>query len=160
MDTPAERPFWETTRLEDMTRAQWESLCDGCGRCCLHKLRDYDTDELAFTDVACHMLDGTTCLCRDYTNRRRHVPDCVQLTPELLRQVDWLPPSCGYRRVKEGRGLAWWHPLRSGTPDTVHQSGASVRGRTISEHRAGDLEDHVVDWPATPPRFDAEPGPG
>ena len=153
-------PFWETTSLEDMTAAEWESLCDGCGRCCLHKLRDDDTDALAFTNVSCHMLDTTTCLCRDYANRRRQVPDCVQLTPALLREIDWLPPSCAYRRVKEGRGLSPWHPLRSGNRDTVHASGASVRGRVISEKRAGDLQDHVVDWPGEPTDFDAGPGNG
>ena len=148
------RPFWETTALADMTLEQWESLCDGCGRCCLHKLRDADTDELAFTDVSCRMLDTNTCQCRDYVNRRQHVPDCVQLTPALLDTIDWLPPSCAYRRVKEGRGLAAWHPLRSGMPETVHRCGASVRGRVVSESRTGDLEDHVVDWPGEPPPGD------
>ena len=149
-----DRPFWETTALADMTSEQWESLCDGCGRCCLHKLRDEDTDELAFTDVSCRLLNTHTCQCRDYANRREHVSDCVQLTPALLQTIDWLPPSCAYRRVQEGRGLPSWHPLRSGTPETVHRSGASVRGRVVSETRAGDLEDHVVDWPGEPPRGD------
>ena len=154
MDAPANPPFWETTALADMTQEQWESLCDGCGRCCLHKLRDADTDELAFTDVACRLLDTHTCQCRNYASRRAHVPDCVQLTPALLDAIDWLPPSCAYRRVHEGRGLPAWHPLRSGTPNTVHSSGASVRDRVISETRAGDLEDRVVDWPGEPPPGD------
>ena len=150
--TGMDEPFWMTKRLEDMSPAEWESLCDGCGRCCLHKLRDEDTNELAYTNVSCHMLDTDACRCRDYVHRRMHVPDCVALTPELLRTIDWLPPTCGYRRVADGRGLAWWHPLVSGDPDTVHQAGVSVRGRARDERRARDLEDHVVEWPGqTPP---------
>jgi uncharacterized protein len=145
-------PFWETKRLEQMTRAEWESLCDGCGRCCLHKLRHDDDGSLSFTNVACRLLDLQSCQCSDYAHRRRRVPDCVRLTPAELAEIDWLPPSCAYRRVKEGRGLAWWHPLVSGDPDTVHQAGASVRGRAISERHAGALEDHIVAWPGKPPR--------
>ena len=144
-------PFWETKRLDEMSPDEWEALCDGCGRCCLHKLRDEDTNELAFTSVSCHMLDTDACRCRDYARRRMHVPDCVGLTPELLRTIDWLPPTCGYRRVQEGRGLAWWHPLVSGDPDSVHRAGVSVRGRARDERRVGDLEDHVVDWPGQEP---------
>src|ERR1700712_5758723 len=130
-------PFWKTTPLDQMTGAQWESLCDGCGRCCLHKLRDEDTEELAFTNVACHLLDGTTCRCSNYEKRRERVPDCVSLTAAALPDIDWLPPTCAYRRVAEGRGLAWWHPLVSGNPETVHQAGVSVQGRAISETKAG-----------------------
>jgi uncharacterized cysteine cluster protein YcgN (CxxCxxCC family) len=146
------RPFWLTKRLEDMTAEEWESLCDGCGRCCLHKLRDVDTSELAFTNVACRLLDTESCRCSDYARRRRRVPDCVQLTPAIVREVDWLPPSCAYRRIAEGKGLAWWHPLVSGDPETVHQAGVSVRGRAISERRAGPFEHHIVDWPGRRPR--------
>ncbi|MBE7210026.1 MAG: YcgN family cysteine cluster protein, partial [Gluconacetobacter diazotrophicus] len=141
------RPFWATKRLDEMTLAEWESLCDGCGRCCLHKLRDHDTDEILHTDVACRLLDVDTARCSDYAARRRKVPDCVQLTPDALKEIDWLPPSCGYRRVAEGRGLAWWHPLVSGRDDSVHEAGISVRGRVVSERRAGPLEHHVVEWP-------------
>jgi uncharacterized cysteine cluster protein YcgN (CxxCxxCC family) len=140
-------PFWKVKRLEQMSRAEWESLCDGCGRCCLHKLRDDDTDALAFTNVACRLLDLQTCRCKDYANRRRRIPDCVSLTPARVRRIDWLPPSCAYRLVAEGKDLYWWHPLVSGDPDTVHQAGASVRGRAVSEKCAGMLEHHVVDWP-------------
>lgn len=150
MRNPA--PFWKSKRLEDMTDAEWESLCDGCGRCCLHKLRDEDTEALAFTDVACRLLDLKTCRCRDYPNRQKRVPDCVQLTPATVREVDWLPPTCAYRRLAEGKDLAWWHPLVSGDPDTVHQAGVSVRGRVIDERTAGAFEDHVVDWPGQIPR--------
>ena len=143
----AELPFWKTKTLTTMTRSEWESLCDGCGRCCLHKLRDEDTEALAWTEVACRLLDTTSCFCRDYANRRDHVPDCVKLTPKRLAKIDWLPPSCAYRLVAEGKDLPSWHPLVSGDPSTVHSSGASVRGRVVSERAAGDLEDHGVDWP-------------
>ena len=145
-------PFWKTKTLEQMTPEEWESLCDGCGRCCLHKLRDSDTDALAYTNVACHLLDLKACRCRDYPHRSQRVPDCVNLTPATVRRVDWLPPSCAYRRIAEGKGLAWWHPLVSGDPDTVHQAGVSVRGRAVSERRAGPLELYIVDWPARVPR--------
>jgi uncharacterized cysteine cluster protein YcgN (CxxCxxCC family) len=145
-------PFWKTKSLEEMTREEWESLCDGCGRCCLHKLRHEETNELSFTNVACRLLDLDSCRCSDYARRQKRVPDCVSLTPQALREIDWLPPSCAYRRVREGKGLAWWHPLVSGDPDTVHQAGVSVRGRAVSERRAGALEDHVVEWPGRAPR--------
>jgi uncharacterized protein len=145
-------PFWKSKRLEEMSKEEWESLCDGCGRCCLHKLRNEDTDELAFTNVACRLLDLETCRCRDYCNRQRRVPDCVSLTPESVREIDWLPPSCAYRRLAEGKGLAWWHPLVSGDPDTVHRAGVSVRGRAVSEKHAGPLEFYIASWPGRVPR--------
>lgn len=144
-------PFWKTKRLDQMTAEEWESLCDGCGRCCLHKLRDSDNDALAFTNVACRLLDLGTCRCRDYAHRTRRVPDCVQLSPDTLGEIDWLPPSCAYRRVAEGKDLLWWHPLVSGDPETVHQAGISVRGRAIDERKAGPFEHHLVDWPGRPP---------
>jgi len=150
MRAPA--PFWKTKTLDEMTGAEWESLCDGCGRCCLHKLRDEDTDEILYTNVACRLLDIDSCGCSDYPKRQKRVPDCVQLTPAALAGIDWLPPSCGYRRVAEGRGLAWWHPLVSGRADSVHEAGISARGRAISERKAGPLEHHVVDWPGRMPR--------
>jgi uncharacterized cysteine cluster protein YcgN (CxxCxxCC family) len=149
MDEPL--PFWKTKTLAEMTRAEWESLCDGCGRCCLHKLR-YDGGGLAFTNVACFLLDGATAQCSDYTNRRRKVPDCVQLTPDDLKEIDWLPPSCGYRLIASGKDLAWWHPLVSGDPQSVHSAGVSVAGKTISERKAGLLEHHLAEWPGKMPR--------
>jgi uncharacterized cysteine cluster protein YcgN (CxxCxxCC family) len=142
-----EAPFWDTIPLDQMTQAQWESLCDGCGRCCLHKLRDDDDGFLEWTNVSCRLLDTTTCRCSNYERRQEKVPDCVSLTPAALREIDWLPPSCAYRRVAEGRGLAWWHPLVSGDPATVHTSGASVRGRAVNERRAGPLEHYITEWP-------------
>jgi uncharacterized cysteine cluster protein YcgN (CxxCxxCC family) len=145
-------PFWKTKTLEEMSGEEWESLCDGCGRCCLHKLRDEETDELSFTNVACRLLDLHACQCRHYENRREQVPDCVSLTPEIVRTIDWLPPSCAYRRVAEGRDLLWWHPLVSGSPADVHRAGVSVRGRAVDERRAGVLEHYIVDWPGRMPR--------
>jgi uncharacterized protein len=149
---PERPPFWKTKKLEEMTRAEWESLCDGCGRCCLHKLREDRTNALSFTSVACHLLELNSCRCRDYQHRRMRVPDCVQLTAEEVRNIDWLPPSCAYRRLAEGKDLCWWHPLVSGDPDTVHTAGISVRGRAISERDAGALESHIVEWPGKMPR--------
>jgi uncharacterized protein len=149
---PGTDPFWKAKRLEEMTDAEWESLCDGCGRCCLHKLRYEETATLAYTNVACRLLDLGTCRCGDYANRQRLVPDCVQLTPEALREIDWLPPSCAYRRLAEGKELLWWHPLVSGDPESVHSAGMSVRGRAVSEKTAGPLEHHVVEWPGSVPR--------
>lgn len=147
-----EKPFWKTKKLSDMSQAEWESLCDGCGRCCLHKLRYDETNTLAFTNVACRLLDTTTCSCRKYETRRKHVPDCVSLTPATLAEIDWLPPSCAYVRVAAGQDLAWWHPLVSGDPDTVHTAGVSVQGRAIDERYAGPLEHHIVEWPGKRPR--------
>ena len=135
-----------------MSAAEWESLCDGCGRCCLHKLRDPDDGALAFTEVACRLLDTHACRCTDYARRARRVPDCVRLTPEVVRRVDWLPPTCAYRLVGDGKDLAWWHPLVSGRPETVHEAGVSVRGRVVGEREAGALEDHVVTWPRRWPK--------
>jgi len=156
---PADAPFWKTKTLDQMTDAEWESLCDGCGRCCLHKLRD-EEDEIHFTNVACRLLDTQSCACSDYPQRQRKVPDCVRLTPEALEDIDWLPPSCAYRLLAEGRPLPWWHPLVSGRPETVHEAGISVRDRAISERSAGPLEHHVVDWPGRLPRGARRPTPG
>ena len=148
-----EDAFWRTKTLDEMSPAEWESLCDGCGRCCLNKLEDWDTGEIAWTNVACVLLDDGSCACSDYENRRATVPDCVQLTPEAVRTLAWLPPSCAYRLVSEGRELYWWHHLLSKDRSTVHAAGASVQHRTISE--AGmepeELEDHLADWPGEDP---------
>jgi uncharacterized cysteine cluster protein YcgN (CxxCxxCC family) len=145
-------PFWRRKTLAEMTRAEWESLCDGCGRCCLHKLREDRGGALRFTEVACRLLDAGTARCSDYANRRARVPDCVRLTPAKLGRIDWLPPSCAYRLVAEGRDLAWWHPLVSGRAETVREAGISVAGRVVAERDAGPLEEHIARWPGQVPR--------
>jgi len=145
---PVEAPFWETIALDDMTPQQWESLCDGCGRCCLNKLENEETGEIFHTDVACRLLDPDTCRCASYEDRKRYVPDCQILTHQNLRRYPWLPSTCAYRLLAEGGSLYWWHPLVSGNPETVHEAGISVRGRIVSERDTDDLENHVVSWPA------------
>jgi hypothetical protein len=146
MSRPEQQPFWKTTPLSRMTPSQWESLCDGCGKCCLVKLRDADTDEVLFTNIACKQLDLRNCRCKDYANRKTLVPDCVQLSPRNIGRIDWLPETCAYRLVHHRQDLPSWHPLVSGDPRTVHQAGISVRRRVISESGAGEPEDHIVDW--------------
>lgn len=140
--------FWKTTPLVEMTTAQWESLCDGCGQCCLVKLEDADSGELFYTDVVCHLLDQDACRCGNYQQRCMLVPDCIKLTPDNLDDLCWMPDDCAYRRLAEGRDLAWWHPLVSGSAATVHESGASVRGKVVSESEVDpdEIENHVVDW--------------
>lgn len=140
-------PFWKQKTLDEMSLEEWESLCDGCAKCCLHKIEYQDTSEVAYTNVACSLLDLGACRCTDYTHRTFRVPDCVELTPLTLKTIEWLPPTCAYRLISEGKDLYWWHPLISGDPATVHQAGASVRGKCIAEKDAGDLEDHLAAWP-------------
>ena len=137
--------FWEDTPLDKLDRAQWEALCDGCGKCCLHKLEDEDTRELHPTNVACRLLDRRSGQCSDYKHRHAFVPECIRLTPKKLRSMDWLPPTCAYVLRDEGKPLPTWHYLVSGDRDSVHTAGASVRGWTISEDDAGDLEYHVIE---------------
>lgn len=139
------RPFWEAKSFAQMSRDEWESLCDRCGKCCVHKLEDEDTGELLPTNVACRLLDRRNGSCRDYRNRRAHVPECVRLTPERLPTLDWLPSTCAYVLLASGFPLPDWHPLITGDPESVHRAGQSVRGWTVSEDDAGDLEHHLVD---------------
>lgn len=140
--------FWKTRPLDELTTEQWESLCDGCGQCCLVKLEDADSGEVFYTDVVCHLLDQDACRCGDYQQRCTLVPDCVKLTPDNLEDLSWMPSDCAYRRLADGRELAWWHPLVSGSSATVHESGASVRGKVVCETEVGidKLEGHIVDW--------------
>jgi uncharacterized cysteine cluster protein YcgN (CxxCxxCC family) len=137
----AGEPFWRRKQLWQMTAKEWESLCDGCGLCCLVRFEDEDTGDIIPTRVHCKLFDSQACACTDYANRRRHVPDCIKLTPGNVATLSWMPLSCAYRRVNEGRGLADWHPLVSGDPESVHRAGVSVRGQTISEEALVDLED-------------------
>src|SRR3546814_15021444 len=122
----SKRPFWQTKSLAEMTTAEWESLCDGCGRCCLIKLEDPDDGALAHTDVACHLLDLKSCRCGNYARRCEFVPDCVRLSPENIGGLTFMPPSCAYRRLAEGRGLAWWHPLVRSDERRVGKEGVGT----------------------------------
>jgi uncharacterized cysteine cluster protein YcgN (CxxCxxCC family) len=170
---PDETPYWKRKTLAEMTESEWEGLCDGCGRCCLVKLEedlDEETDasdetdsagkrrdnpRIWYTDVGCRLLDSATCRCRDYENRSQQVPDCVRLDPQVVEEIGWLPPSCAYRLVAEGRDLYWWHPLVSGDPDTVHQAGVSVRGRVSASEddlTFDEIEERIVSWPLSLPK--------
>lgn len=139
--------FWREKSLQQMSIEEWESMCDGCGRCCLEKLEDMQTGEISYTDVACALLDHETCGCSNYPNRFRFMPDCVPLNPKNVNELKWMPSTCAYRMLAEGKDLAPWHPLVSGDPNSVIAAGISIKGRCIAHHEAGDLEDHIVDWP-------------
>jgi hypothetical protein len=144
----AGKPFWQAKPLASLSPAEWESLCDGCGRCCVIKLEDEDTGELHYTDVACRLFDGATCRCGNYALRAKLVTGCVVLTPKTLPEVaHWLPATCAYRLLHEGKPLFDWHPLVSGDPDSVHAAGISLRGKVVPEYEVAeeDLEDHIVD---------------
>jgi uncharacterized protein len=148
-------PFWTEKTLEEMSEVEWESLCDGCGRCCLVKLEDEENGDIHFTDVGCTLLEEKTCRCRDYTNRQEKVSDCVRLTPDVVRSLKWLPPSCAYRLVAEGKDLLPWHPLVSGDAASVHDAGISVRGRVSGPEELfsiPDLMGRIVKWPRRTPR--------
>jgi hypothetical protein len=141
--------FWQEKGLGELSAAEWDALCDGCARCCLVKLEDDDTAEVHYTDVACRLLDAGKCQCSDYQRRAELVADCVVLTPDSIGDLTWMPPTCAYRLVAEGKDLYWWHPLVSGDPEAVHTAGVSVRGRIVVEERVSEdaLQDHIVDWP-------------
>lgn len=145
--------FWETKRLEEMSPEEWELVCDGCAKCCLLKLEDEDTGEIAYTRLHCRLLDADTCRCSNYAQRKRHVPDCVTLTPKTISEIRWMPDSCAYRVLHEGRQLPDWHHLICGDRSRVHTTGNSIRGRTVSEDIVleDDQIDWIVDWQGTPP---------
>jgi hypothetical protein len=136
--------FWQTQSLAELNQQQWESLCDGCGKCCLHKLEDSETGQLFYTNAACHLLNLDTGQCTRYAMRSLLVPDCVQLTPTTIRQLAWLPSTCAYRLLAEGSDLPAWHPLVSGNSESVGRAGMSVQGWTVSEQQASDLEEHIL----------------
>jgi uncharacterized protein len=141
----SEAPFWKTKSLAEMSQAEWESICDGCGKCCLSKLEDEDTGEIHWTSVACRLFDSGACKCRDYPNRTKKVHDCVQLTPDNVGTISWLPSTCAYRLVNEGKDLFPWHPLISGSPHSVHEAGVSVRGRvTAFEDDLATTDDYLL----------------
>ncbi len=145
----SDTPFWKTTPLDQMSPAQWDALCDGCGKCCLGMVDNPDkTSErkLRHTNVACRLLDPHSCRCSSYTDRHRFVPDCIRLTPNKVKNLDWLAPTCAYRRLSEGHDLPDWHHLVTGDADSVHSAGMSVRGRTVSERHVDDYAAHIIDW--------------
>lgn len=146
---PLEDGYWRKKTLAEMNHREWEALCDRCGKCCVISLEDADTGQLYLTDVSCKMFDTQACGCSDYPNRKKKVPDCVQLTPKNVPKLDWLPRTCAYRLVSEGEDLCWWHPLVSGDPETVHIANASARNRTRPEGRLKipGLMKRIVQWP-------------
>jgi uncharacterized cysteine cluster protein YcgN (CxxCxxCC family) len=134
-----------------MSQDEWEALCDGCGKCCLNKLEDEDSGEVALTRVACRLLDDATCRCTHYENRHSFVPDCIVLKPENLdTHAYWMPKTCAYRLLWQGKSLPEWHPLISGSPDSVHAAGMSVQGNTVSEFDTPfeEWEDHIIEEPS------------
>lgn len=137
--------YWEEKALADMTRKEWEDLCDGCGKCCLLKVEDEDSGEVSATNIACRLLDTHSARCTNYRGRRAHVPDCIRLTARTIEAYEWLPKTCAYRLIAEGEPLPGWHPLVSGDPDSVHDAEISVRGWTVSETEAGPIEHHLID---------------
>jgi uncharacterized cysteine cluster protein YcgN (CxxCxxCC family) len=142
-----EPSFWKTISIDQMTPEEWESLCDGCGRCCLFKFQDEDTEEIFPTNVVCRLLDMQTCRCTTYRRRHKRVPTCLILNPRLVRDLNWMPETCAYRLLAEGKDLPGWHPLVSGDPESVHAAGVSVRGWALSEAEVDmdHLEDYVID---------------
>lgn len=148
---PALRPrFWERHALRDLTQPEWEALCDGCGKCCLNKLEDEDTGVVALTRVACRLLDDDSCRCTQYDIRHQFVPDCIVLRPgNLDSHAYWMPETCAYRLLWQGKTLPDWHPLISGRAESVHEAGVSVRGQTVSEFETpeDEWEDHIIEEP-------------
>lgn len=144
----ADQVFWLRKSLAEMTPQEWESLCDGCGKCCLHKLEDEDTGEVFYTEVACQLLGQDDCRCQDYVDRQTRVANCMVLTPSDLDEVDWLPVTCAYRLLAEGESLPSWHPLLTGDPRSTQQAGMSVAGQVIAEQTVDveDLEEHIIHW--------------
>ena len=140
--------FWRHKSLEEMNAEEWESLCDGCARCCLIKLSDPESDEVSYTAAHCEFLDASRCRCTDYERRTQLVDDCVRLTPRLVREANWLPHTCAYRLIAEGKELPVWHPLRTGDANSVFEAGIAIRGRTVSATSVhqNDLDDMVVTW--------------
>jgi len=142
-------PFWRTKKLGEMTPTEWESLCDGCGKCCLLKLQDEDSSTIYHTDVACKLLNLETCKCSRYKDRQKLVPDCIKLDAGNIAGLDFMPTTCAYRLLADGQDLPWWHPLVSGRRDTVYKAGVSIKYRVISEDDIDetDLPSRMVEWP-------------
>lgn len=147
---PLKPGYWREKTLAEMSEREWEALCDNCGKCCVISIEDTDSGQLFLTDVSCKLFDTHACGCGDYVNRKSKVPDCVKLTPKNVPKLDWLPRTCAYRLVSEGQDLHWWHPLKSGDPETVHIARASVKGKTRPEGRLKmtGLIKRITKWPA------------
>lgn len=141
-------PFWKSKTLAQMNQTEWESLCDGCARCCLEKLEDDETGQVHYTNLVCRYLDQNKCQCTDYQHRSELVAHCISLKPEHASEFKWLPDTCAYRLLAEGKNLHWWHPLVSGSADTVHEAGISVRGKCVSEEfvHPDQWHEHLIKW--------------
>ena len=140
--------FWKTTPLSDMSPDEWEALCDGCGKCCVIKLEDVDDGTIYYTDIGCKQLDTSSCRCKDYSNRKAIVPDCVILKPDSLDALPWMPTSCAYRLINEGQDLPRWHPLITGNAQSTHDAGQSVKDKIFTEGDIAedDYPDHIKNW--------------
>ncbi len=138
--------FWETKKLQEMTTEEWESLCDNCGKCCLHKLEDEDSGEIYFTSVVCNLIDLDSCRCTHYDDRCIRVPECIDLKQHDFAEYTWLPSTCAYRLLCDGKPLEAWHPLVSGDPNSVIAAGVSIRSYAMKEEEVDDLEDHIIEW--------------
>ncbi len=138
--------FWKTKKLAEMTTEEWESLCDNCGKCCLHKLEDEDTGRIVFTRAACNLIDLNSCRCTRYSERTQLVPDCLNLKQQSFTEYHWLPSTCAYRLLNEGKALPSWHPLLTGNSKSVNNAGVSIRSYAIKESEVDDLEDHIIEW--------------
>lgn len=151
IDRTGLRPrFWEVHALADLTRPEWEALCDGCGKCCLNKLEDEETARVELTRISCRLLDNDTCHCSKYLIRHQYVPECITLTPgNIADHAYWMPATCAYRLLWQGKRLYDWHPLISGDSDSVHRAGVTMRGRMVSEATIADedWEDHIIEEP-------------
>ncbi|GAA4220091.1 hypothetical protein GGQ68_000638 [Sagittula marina] len=155
MTDPIARPdlaprFWEKKRLTDLSKDEWEALCDGCGKCCMNKLEDEDTGEVALTRIACRLFDNESCRCAQYPIRHQFVPECIVLSPSnMAKNLYWMPETCAYKLLWNGNPLPKWHPLETGDPDSVHRAGVSMQGMTVPEFDVDDddWEDHIIDEP-------------
>ena len=144
-----ENAWWDEKHLSEMSRSEWEQICDHCGKCCLHKLEDETDNTVYYTDIACYLVNKDSCYCGDYENRRTLVPECVQLSVDNLDQINWMPPSCSYRLLKQGQALPSWHHLITGDKESIHRCGKSIKARYVSETEVeeDEFEEHVVEWP-------------
>ena len=141
-----QQPFWQTKKLAEMSVEEWESLCDRCGKCCLHKLENEESGEIFFTSVVCDLIDLERCSCTDYVNRCTLVPDCIDMKQRSFTQYHWLPSTCAYRLLEQGEALPSWHPLITNDPESVHEAGVSIRSYAIPESDAGELIQHIIEW--------------